>query len=183
MSNNVEISKNSSGIILSKETDNGLHTKEDGLFLESIKDRIDTIKDRILDKKYGNFIIGDFSYTRSPAVKCDDTIVIPIDLAFMPKKVLVGFDYIKCTYSTSELAISNLFIGSDKIVDIHYDSNVNSTTSYTCRGVKIRVTYDKNDAYVHIIGFRDTANNYYDGVDETTVKIHYKISKWIAFRE
>lgn len=170
-------------IKISDESSNALSLKDDGLYLSDIGSTLDEIENLINTTNFG-YAEGSYSNGYiTDETKVSRTIAIPINLNFLPKVVFVGFNNINCGTNNAyrTLARGYVYVSSlDTPLELYYDSNVSSTTSYTIKKVSIYIkNFSQESITLLIEGGHETSSTSLTGTDANTY-VTCNLNSWCA---
>jgi len=170
----------STDIKISNENGNALSLKEDGLYVKSIDDKIKSISNLLNNKIWGHYVIGTCNYSLSvPTTKYEGIITIPINVAFIPKKVFVGFNTISGGTASTYHMHTNCFWVSDSCSPwFFYVNDYDGTWSGLGIATYI-IRYNKNKIDVGVYSAKITKDEYFSGSDAAS-KITYNMTQWVA---
>lgn len=147
-------SDESSEIKVSSEADNALLVKEDGLFLQDLNPALDEIYNILGITEIGCATGKLPSYEIPMKNNISENIVIPLNLDFTPSAVFLEISNMSAgTNSTVHQYAKDVWISSlyTENLTLSHDTNVNSSTSFTWRGIKTEIqNFSKESITLHV---------------------------------
>lgn len=175
-------SLSSSAIRISGESGNALTMKDDGLYLNSMGNKIESVNNLFNNKIWGKYVIGDCDYYISLSdTKYSQLITIPLNLIFTPKLFFIYFDYLGGGTGSTYMAKFNRFaISNVRTNDLRLQYVSDYDGDWAGLGVHVSIkSFGKDNAAIRIESYKETKTNCLYGT-EAASKVGYKITKWIA---
>lgn len=166
---------------ISIENGNALTLKDDGLYIETIENRTNSIKNLLKNKILGKYVIGDCNYSLTTlTTKLEKSITIPTNLTFTPKLVFVYFNKFGGGTSTTYQACFEYIWICKSSYRFFYDNDCDNTTTYSQLGICLTLnSYNKDQITIIVKSYKNVNGVEYLGTGADS-KVYYTISKWIA---